>query len=86
MEFDNRKYVIFNVSEIDKIDFDQVLETSPETLRLSVDETKTFVKWDGEVPECVNNLTTKEEYLTHEEILSIMNTPEWTEEENDSIA
>lgn len=77
MEFENRKYVIFNVSEIDKIDFDQVLETSPETLRLSVDETKTFVKWDGVVPECVQSLTTKEEYLTHEQILEVMSTEEW---------
>ena len=44
--YSNRNYVIFNVSEIDKVDFTQVLETSPETLRRSVDETKTFVKWD----------------------------------------
>lgn len=77
MEFENRKYVIFNLSEIDVIDFSQVLETSAETLRLSVDGTKTFVKWDGEVPECVQNLTTKEDYLTHEEMLQAMNTEEW---------
>jgi hypothetical protein len=81
MEFNNRKYVIFNVSEIDKIDFDQVLETSVETLRLSVDETKTFVKWDAVFPECVQNLATKEEYLTHEEILEIMSTEEWVGDE-----
>ena len=44
--FENRKYVIFEVSEIDAIDFSQVLETSAETLRKSVDETKTFVKYE----------------------------------------
>ena len=44
--FENRKYVIFEVSEIDAIDFSQVLETSAETLRKSVDESKTFVKYE----------------------------------------
>jgi len=44
--FENRKYVIFEVSEIGSIDFSQVLETSAETLRKSVDERKTFVKYE----------------------------------------
>ena len=59
-EFENRKFIIFNVSELNQIDFNQVLETSLDTVRKSVDNTKTFVKWDGVIPECVNNLTTKE--------------------------
>ena len=41
--FQNRNYLIFNMSEVDSIDFTNVLETSTETLRLSVDETKSFV-------------------------------------------
>lgn len=49
MNYASRNYVIFNVSEIDKVDFTQVLETSPDTLRKSVDGTKTFVKWDSPV-------------------------------------
>jgi hypothetical protein len=42
--YDNRKYIIFSTSELDKINFDEVLETSSETVRKSIDETKTFVK------------------------------------------
>ena len=42
---ESKSYIIFNVSEIDQIDFNQVLETSAETLRKSVDETLTFVKY-----------------------------------------
>ena len=78
--YENRQYVIFNVSEIDKINFEEVLETSAETVRRSVDETKTFVKWeDGQqVPPSVQTLTTKGPYLTHEEILAILATEEWT--------
>lgn len=77
--YDNREFMIFSTTESEKIDFTQVEETSINTLRLSVDKTKTFVKWDGAIPECVNNLTTKEGPYTYEEILAILSTPEWTD-------
>lgn len=70
-------YMIFNVSELEQIDFNEVKETSAETVRKSIDGTKTFVKWDGEMPQCVNDLVTKEGPYTYEEILTILNTPEW---------
>ena len=79
MEYQSRQFMIFNVSELDQIDFTQVLETSPDTIRKSVDETKTFVKWDGEtIPDCVINLSTKEGPYTYDEILTILSTEEWT--------
>ena len=78
-EYDNREFMIFNVSELSQIDFTQVLETSADTVRKSVDGEKTFVKWDGAIPECVANLTTKEGPYTYEEILTILATPEWTD-------
>jgi hypothetical protein len=59
-----------------------VQETSEETLRKSIDNTKTFVKWDGETPEFVNSLTTKEGPYTYSEILNILSTPQWTTVEN----
>lgn len=77
--FENRNYVIFDVTELPTIDFTQVLETSADTVRKSIDGTKTFVKWDGEmVPSCVETLTTKSQYYTYEEILNILSTEEWT--------
>jgi hypothetical protein len=77
-DYENRSFMIFNVSELPNIDFTKVLETSEETVRKSVDETKTFVKWDGEMPECVSTLTTKEGPYTYDEILTILSTSEWT--------
>jgi hypothetical protein len=77
-DYENREFMIFNVSELPNIDFTKVLETSEETVRKSVDETKTFVKWDGEMPECVSTLTTKEGPYTYDEILVILSTPEWS--------
>jgi hypothetical protein len=72
--------MIFNVSELNQINFTEVLETSSETVRRSVNGTKTFVKWDGEnVPTSVDALTTKEGPYTYEEILSILSTTAWTD-------
>jgi hypothetical protein len=71
--------MIFNVSELGSVNFNEVLETLQDTVRKSIDETKTFVKWEGEViPPTVNNLTTKEGPYTYTEILNILNTSEWT--------
>jgi hypothetical protein len=77
--YEHRNFVIFDTTELPAIDFTQVLETSAETVRVSTDGTKTFVKWDGEAaPLCVENLTTKSEYYTHSEMLEILTTEEWT--------
>jgi hypothetical protein len=76
--YEDRKYFIIPSSEIPNIDFDFVLETSAETLRMSVDGSKTFVKWIGDSPpEFVINMTGEGPY-THEEILDILSTEEWT--------
>lgn len=72
--------MIFNVSELPIIDFTQVLETSIDTVRKSIDGTKTFVKWDSEeIPSSVQSLTTSEGPYNYEEILTILSTPEWSE-------
>jgi len=76
--YENRSFAIFSTTEIDKVDFSLVCETSADTLRKSVDETKTFVKWDGEQPEFVSTLTTLEGPYTYTEILDILSGAEWT--------
>ena len=76
--YETRNFAIFATSEVDKVDFSLVLETSAETLRKSVDGTKSFVKWDGEQPEFVSELTTLEGPYTYTEILDILSAPEWT--------
>lgn len=78
-EYNNRKFMIFDVSELANIDFTQVLETSIDTVRKSIDETKTFVKWDGEIiPTCVENLLTKEGPYTYDEIVTILSSDIWS--------
>ena len=77
--YENRNFMILNVSELPNIDFTQVLETSEDTVRKSIDETKTFVKWNGEItPSSVDSLTTKEGPYSYTEMLDILSQPEWT--------
>jgi hypothetical protein len=79
MDYNQREFMIFNTSELSQIDFTQVFETSIETVRKSVDGTKTFVKWDGQIiPSSVESLTTKEGAYTYDEILTILSTDEWS--------
>ena len=78
--YEQRNFMIFSTSETGSIDFNEVLETSAETLRLSVDGSKSFVKWDSEIiPESVNLLTTKEGPYTYEEIITILTGSFWVD-------
>jgi hypothetical protein len=78
-----RTYLIIPVSELSKVDFSQVCETSAETVRKSVDETKTFIKWEGDEPSFVSSLTGTEGPYTHEEIITILGTDVWTSAEEE---
>jgi len=79
--YENREFMIFNTSELNKINFNEVLETSEETVRKSIDGTKTFVKWEGQTPSSVLSLTTKEGPYTYQEIINILNGPDWAADE-----
>ena len=79
--YETREFMIFSTTELDQIDFTQVHETSIDTVRKSLDETLTFVKWDGNIPSSVNALTTKQGPYTYEEILTILQGPDWTSNE-----
>jgi hypothetical protein len=72
-----KKYIIFNVIELTNINFNEVLETSSETVRKSVDNTKTFVNWSGDTPNFIETLTTKEGPYSIEEMLVILSGNDW---------
>ena len=78
-KYENRQFMIFNVSELENVDFTQVHETSSNDVRVSVDGTKTFVKWDGnQIPLSVDLLISKEGPYTYEEMSTILTSPEWS--------
>ena len=76
MAYENRKYVIIESSEVSSVNFSEVMETSADTLRYSLDDSKTFVKFEGATP---SFLEEKPEY-NHSEILNILSGSEWTQE------
>ena len=73
--YENRRWCIITVEEVTSlpVNFTQVIETSAETLRTSVDGTLTFVKYDGAQPPFLSGKT---EY-TYSEILAILGTDVW---------
>ena len=77
MAYENRKYVIINASEVGTVDFSQVVETSANTLRYSLDDSKTFVKFNGDTPSFLNGKTS----YTHSEILNVLSGTDWTPED-----
>ena len=78
MEFNDRRYVVIPYNDIDQIDFTQVMETSADTVRCSVDGTLTFVKYEGEIPSSVATLANKSQEFTHAEFLNVLSGPDWT--------
>jgi hypothetical protein len=77
MDYNTLSYIILAYSEIRQIDFTQVYETYIDTVRLSIDGSKTFVKYSGDMPSSIAALTTKEGPYTHSEMLTILDTAEW---------
>ena len=70
-----RKYIILEASDASSIDFDKVLETSADTLRWNLDNTKTFVKYEGNKPGFLYG----KPVLTHAEIHAELAGAEWTD-------
>jgi len=71
------KYVFLTASEASSIDFSKVLQGSASTLRYNNDNTKTFVKFNGDTPSFLNGKT----ILNRSEILEELKKEEWKPEE-----
>ena len=69
----SRKYVIISASDVSFVNFDQVLESSENTLRYSIDNSQTFVKFEGTTPSFLDGKT----QYSHSEILTILSGSEW---------
>lgn len=69
-------YVIYDMTNVASIDFSEVDETSQDTLRISLDEMQTVLKFIGKTPSFLVGL----QQYNHQEILAIMKSAEWTKE------
>jgi len=72
-------YAIIDTNDLLKVDFTQVGQTSADTVRKSLDDSKFVLKWE-ETPTFITDGTIVPlQLLTHAECLDLMNTPEWSE-------
>jgi hypothetical protein len=72
-------YAIIDINDLLKVDFKQVGQTSADTVRKSLDNSKFVLKWE-ETPTFITDGTIVPlQLLTHEDCLELMNTPEWSE-------
>ena len=72
--FENRKWVIVNVSDITEEMIESAIQSSMNTLRKTNDGNKAILKWDGDTPSCFDGMTT----YSHSEILEELSKSEWT--------
>jgi hypothetical protein len=78
-DFEDRKYVIFDISELGTINFEEVLETSADTCRKSNDLSNVVVKWNTDaIPSSIESLTTKSVTYSQSEILEILSGTAWS--------
>ena len=73
-------YAIINIADLGNIDFSQVGETDQNTIRKSLDETQFVLKWNTEPTFITDGTVVPLQTLTHEQALTLMATPEWSEE------
>jgi hypothetical protein len=72
-------YSIIDINDLSKVDFTQVGETTPNTIRKSLDNSKFVLKWKQTPTFITDGTIVPLELLSHTECLDLMNTPEWSE-------
>lgn len=72
-----RNYVIIDAAEVSSVDFNQVLETSADTLRYNLAGTQTFVKFEGDTPSFLEGKTAYD----RSEMLAVLATEEWSSDD-----
>ena len=75
----DRQYVIINAADVSTVNFDDVLETSADTLRYNVAGDETFVKYEGAKPRCLYGKDT----LSHSAMLTVLQGEAWTAPEEE---
>ena len=72
--YDDRKWVIVNVSDITDEMIASAIQSSMGTLRKTNDGSKAILKWEGDTPSCFDSMTT----YSHSEIRTELAKSDWT--------
>ena len=71
------KFTIIPVSELYKVDFTKLCETYADSMVMSVNGLKTYIKWDGAQPAFINSIVGAEGPYTYPEMLVRLSSAEW---------
>jgi hypothetical protein len=76
----NRTYATALTSTINNVDFSQVYESAESTVRKSLDNSQFVLKWEiTQTPDFIVNGTVTTTWTgSHEDCLTLMATPSWT--------
>ena len=72
-------YAIIQATDLSSIDFDQIGQTSADTLRYNLAGTEFVIKWDTTPTFISDGSVVPVSELTHQEALALMATAEWSE-------
>lgn len=72
-------YAIIQTSDLANIDFDQIGETSADTLRYNLAGTEFVIKWNSTPTFISDGTVVPVSELTHDQALALMATAEWSE-------
>ena len=70
-------YWIIDSSELSNVDFNEVLQTSADTVRYSIDGGRFLVKYAGSEPSSIEQITLKEGPYSYEQIIQIVTGTDW---------
>ena len=75
-----KTYAVINLTDVGLIDFSQVGETSPSTIRKSLDDTQFVIKWqEGYIPTFITDVSVVPVgTYDHHAILELMATSAWS--------
>lgn len=73
-------YAVINIADLGLINFTEIDEYDATTIRKSLDELLFVIKWfDEHEPSFIHNGSViPTQILSHEQVIALMQTPEWT--------
>ncbi len=74
-------YIIFETSEMNTVNFNQVKETSADTVRRTVEGVSPeqgVLKYEGSMPSSITALSTKQGPYTNREVRELLSSSDWT--------
>ena len=72
-------YITVAIADLPKIDFAQVGETDENTIRKSINDAEFVLKYNAEPSFISDGTVTPLQTMTHDQCLTLMATPEWSE-------